>query len=72
MQREYHLENSIKQDQAAAAVLKTIASYYYQLKTSHTVIETYLQKIKTQAYKSCLNCYTLSDTVEHQLLECRQ
>jgi hypothetical protein len=35
-------------------------------------VGSYLQKIKAQDHKSCPNCHALSDTVEHQLLECRQ
>ena len=41
-QREYYSENSMKQDQAAAAALKAITSCYYQLKISHAVVRMYL------------------------------
>jgi hypothetical protein len=53
IQKSYRENKDFQQDPAVAGVLKRIASCYYQLKTRHTLVEIFLQRIRIQKRDSC-------------------
>src|ERR1700744_1519876 len=58
-------------DRVAARVPKCLASRYYELKTGHAPIGTYLHRIKARDSPECEACGELRETVQHVLFECR-
>ena len=71
-QRAYRAGSGGRQDPAVARAPKKVACRYYQLKTGHAAIGTYLQRIKAQDNSSCQWCHAPRETVRHLLFECRQ
>ncbi|KAL2005121.1 hypothetical protein VTN00DRAFT_2971 [Thermoascus crustaceus] len=70
--RAYRAQPGWKQDPVAAAAPKKIASRYYQLKTGHEAIGTYLQKIQVRDSEACQGCQAPKESVYHLLFECRE
>ncbi|KAE8550139.1 hypothetical protein TMatcc_001243 [Talaromyces marneffei ATCC 18224] len=60
-------------DRIAAKAPKRVASRYYQLKTGHAPIGTYLHRIKARDSRvpGVQACGELRETVSHILFECR-
>ncbi|KKA22183.1 hypothetical protein T310_3782, partial [Rasamsonia emersonii CBS 393.64] len=71
-QRAYRAQPGWKPDPVAAAAPKKIASRYYQLKTGHAAIGTYLQKIQVRDSEACQGCQAPKESVYHLLFECRE
>uniref|UniRef100_A0A093UZH7 Putative F-box protein n=1 Tax=Talaromyces marneffei PM1 TaxID=1077442 RepID=A0A093UZH7_TALMA len=58
-------------DRTAAKAPKRVASCYYQLKTGHAPIGTYLHRIKARDSLECRACGELRETISHIIFECR-
>ncbi|KAL1969928.1 hypothetical protein VTN77DRAFT_7438 [Rasamsonia byssochlamydoides] len=71
-QRAYRAQPGWRQDPVAAAAPNKIASRYYQLKTGHAAIGTYLRKILAQESEACRSCQAPKESVYHLLFECRE
>ncbi|KAL2012391.1 hypothetical protein VTN00DRAFT_5109 [Thermoascus crustaceus] len=71
-QRAYRAHQGWKQDPVAAAAPKKIASRYYQLKTGHAAIGTYLKRMQAQESEACRDCQAPKESIHHLLFECRQ
>ncbi|KAL2008088.1 hypothetical protein VTN00DRAFT_8070 [Thermoascus crustaceus] len=71
-QRAYRAYQGWKQDPVAAAAPKKIVSRYYQLKTGHAAIGTYLKRIRAQESEACRGCQAPKESIHHLLFECRQ
>jgi hypothetical protein len=69
--RAYTMPRGWGLDQVAAKAPKRLASRYYQLKTGHAPIGTYLHRIKARDSPECRACGGLRETVSHVLFECR-
>jgi hypothetical protein len=61
----YRATKGFKPDPAAAAAPKATASRYYQLKTGHAAIGTYLHKVKAQEDQACQWCQAPYERVNH-------
>jgi hypothetical protein len=70
-QRAYKTVSEWKQDPAVAAVSRSLASCYYQLKTGHAAIGAHLYCIKAKDSEAC-KCRASSETIHHLLFKCRQ
>ncbi|KAL2012166.1 hypothetical protein VTN00DRAFT_4884 [Thermoascus crustaceus] len=71
-QRAYRPQQGWKQDPVAAAAPKKIASRYFQLKTGHAAIGTYLKRIQAQESEACRGFQAPKESIRHLLFECRQ
>ncbi|KAL2005518.1 hypothetical protein VTN00DRAFT_2729 [Thermoascus crustaceus] len=71
-QRAYRPQQGWKQDPVAAAAPKKIASRYFQLKTGHATIGTYLKRMQAQESEACRGCQAPKESIRHLLFECRQ
>ncbi|EEA28670.1 conserved hypothetical protein [Talaromyces marneffei ATCC 18224] len=69
--RAYKMPRGWGLDRIAAKAPKRVASRYYQLKTGHAPIGTYLHRIKARDSPECRACGELRETVSHILFECR-
>ena len=66
-----HTNNGL--NEVAARTRKSRASQYYQLKSGHAFIGSYLYKIKKANDDRCNNCWgAYRQTVRHLMLECRK
>ena len=72
MGQAYHPPKGWKLDPVAADTYKRLASRYYQFKTGHAPIGTYLHRIKARDSPRCLGCSRGNETVNHLLISCRQ
>jgi Reverse transcriptase-like len=70
--RAYRVTEGFKQDPTAAAAPNPTASRYYQLKTGHAAVGSYLHKIKAQEDQACQWCRAPHETANHLLFECRE
>lgn len=70
--RPYKTQKSWKQDPILAAAPKKLASRFYQLKTGHAAIGTYLRRIGARDTERCQNCRAPNESTRHLLLECRE
>ncbi|CRG92435.1 hypothetical protein PISL3812_09494 [Talaromyces islandicus] len=64
MGQAYHPPKGWKLNPIAADTYKRLASRYYQFKTRHAPIGTYLHRIKTQDSPRCLRCSRVETRVE--------
>lgn len=71
-QNTYRAQPGWKQDLAVAAAPKKIARQYYQLKTGHAAIGTYLKRIHTQETETCQWCQAPKESTHYLLFECRK
>ena len=69
--RAYRMPRGWGLDKVAARAPKRIASRYYQLKTGHAPIGTYLHRIKARDSPECRACGEPRETVLHILFTCR-
>jgi hypothetical protein len=69
--RAYRMPLGWGLDRTAARASKRLASRYYQLKTGHAPIGTYLHRIKARDSPECRTCGEPWETVHHILFECR-
>ncbi|EEA24632.1 conserved hypothetical protein [Talaromyces marneffei ATCC 18224] len=69
--RVYKMPRGWGLDRVAAKAPKRVASRYYQLKTGHAPIGTYLHRIKARDSPECRACGELRERVSHILFECR-
>ena len=51
---------------------KHLASRYFQLKSGHAAIGTYLHRIQVQEDATCEGCSISRETIHHLLFECRE
>ena len=61
-----------KLDPVAAGTPKRLAQRYYQFKTGHAPIGTFLHRIKARDSPACLGCSRGNETVKHLFIDCRQ
>ena len=59
-------------DPLVAVTPKRLASRYFQLKSGHAAIGTYLHRIQAREDATCQGCGSSKETVRHLLFECRQ
>ncbi|EEA25695.1 conserved hypothetical protein [Talaromyces marneffei ATCC 18224] len=69
--RAYKMPRGWGLDRIGAKAPKRVASRYYQLKTGHAPIGTYLHRIKARDSPECRACGELRETVSHILFKCR-
>ena len=70
-ERAYRMPRGWGLDKVAARASKRLASRYYQLKTGHAPIGTYLHRIKARDSPECRTCGAPQETVSHVLFDCR-
>ena len=70
--RAYKMPRGWALDRAAGKAPKRLASRYYQLKTGHAPIGSYLHRIGTRDSPECRACGALQETTSHILFECRR
>ena len=70
--RAYRMPRGWALDRAAGKAPKRLASRYYQLKTGHAPIGSYLHKIGARDSPECRACGALEETAAHVLFECRR
>ncbi|OJJ81116.1 uncharacterized protein ASPGLDRAFT_60433 [Aspergillus glaucus CBS 516.65] len=70
--RTYRPQRNWRLDPSAAVAPKHLASRYFQLKSGHAAIGTYLHWIQAQEDATCQGCGSSRETVHHLLFECRQ
>jgi ribonuclease HI len=71
-QLEYRPQKGWQLDPVAAQASKQLASRYYQLKTGHAAIGTYLHQIQARDSPACQGCGEPKETVHHLFFECRE
>ncbi|EED21745.1 conserved hypothetical protein [Talaromyces stipitatus ATCC 10500] len=69
--RVYKMPRGWNLDPVAGKAPKRVASRYYQLKTGHAPIGTYLYRIGQRESPECQACKEPHETVRHVLFECR-
>ncbi|EED15972.1 conserved hypothetical protein [Talaromyces stipitatus ATCC 10500] len=69
--RVYKMPRGWNLDPVAGKAPKRLASRYYQLKTGHAPIGTYLYRIGRRESPECQACKEPHETVRHVLFECR-
>ncbi|EED21750.1 endonuclease/reverse transcriptase, putative [Talaromyces stipitatus ATCC 10500] len=69
--RVYKMPRGWNLDPVAGKAPKRLASRYYQLKTGHAPIGTYLYRIGQRESPECQACKEPHETVRHVLFECR-
>ncbi|EED15087.1 reverse transcriptase, putative, partial [Talaromyces stipitatus ATCC 10500] len=69
--RAYKMPRGWNLDPVAGKAPKRVASRYYQLKTGHAPIGTYLYRIGQRESPECQACKEPHETVRHVLFECR-
>ncbi|EED23614.1 reverse transcriptase, putative [Talaromyces stipitatus ATCC 10500] len=67
----YKMPRGWNLDPVAGKAPKRLASRYYQLKTGHAPIGTYLYRIGQRESPECQACKEPHETVRHVLFECR-
>ena len=71
-QRTYRPQRNWRLDPAAAIAPKHLASRYFQLKSGHAAIGTYLHRIQVREDATCEGCGISRETIHHLLFECRE
>ena len=70
--RAYRMPQGWALDRAAGKAPKRLASRYYQLKTGHAPIGSYLHRIGARDSPECRACGALEETTAHILFECNR
>jgi RNase H len=70
-QRSYRPQKGWQLDPSAARATKQLASRYYQLKTGHAALGSYLHQVQARDSPACQGCREPRETVHHVLFECR-
>ena len=71
-QKAYRPANGIKQNPAAAAAFRKMASWYYQMKMRHAAVGEFLQRRNVQISAKCCWCQASRESVWHLLFECQE
>ena len=71
-QPTYKPQRNWRLDPLIATAPKHLASRYFQLKSGHAAIGTYLQRIQAREESACQGCGSSEETVHHFLFESRQ